>query len=233
MGLLVAWASFRLTQNAGHPVKPVLAPFFIAVPVIDCLVVMGRRLARGRSPFSADHGHLHHMLLQAGFRPTDIVVGLCASALVIGFGAAMVLHAGVGPSWFVVAFAAITTGYFVVSRTPAKTAQLLAAWRQPAPRPAPAPAGPVAPIRAGGRASAVYLPPLQPAARELAAHPLARGRADEMVLFGGLAEPADEESGYAEFADAIDSRDEEPIFATRTPAQLLRDFAQKRARPDA
>ena len=32
------------------------------VPVADCLRVMFTRLARGRSPFSPDRGHLHHLL---------------------------------------------------------------------------------------------------------------------------------------------------------------------------
>ncbi len=47
LGLWIAWASFRLTQTAGHPVTPVLAPFLIAPPVIDCLVLIVRRLRAG------------------------------------------------------------------------------------------------------------------------------------------------------------------------------------------
>jgi UDP-GlcNAc:undecaprenyl-phosphate GlcNAc-1-phosphate transferase len=30
--------------------------------VVDCLRLMGRRIMRGRSPFSSDREHLHHIL---------------------------------------------------------------------------------------------------------------------------------------------------------------------------
>jgi len=40
----------------------VLALWFL-VPIIDCLRLMATRVMKGRSPFSPDRNHLHHMLL--------------------------------------------------------------------------------------------------------------------------------------------------------------------------
>jgi UDP-GlcNAc:undecaprenyl-phosphate GlcNAc-1-phosphate transferase len=36
LGLAIAWVCFRLTQNPGHPVSPVLALWLLPVPVMDC-----------------------------------------------------------------------------------------------------------------------------------------------------------------------------------------------------
>lgn len=51
------------SHNVGFERLPsdMVALWFL-VPVVDCLRVMFARLARGRSPFSADRGHLHHIL---------------------------------------------------------------------------------------------------------------------------------------------------------------------------
>ena len=43
--------------------------FFLALPAIDTFVSVGRRILQGKSPFRADRGHLHHLLLRAGLSP--------------------------------------------------------------------------------------------------------------------------------------------------------------------
>ena len=45
--------------------------FFLALPAIDTFVSVTRRLLQGKSPFRADRGHLHHMLLQTGLTPKE------------------------------------------------------------------------------------------------------------------------------------------------------------------
>jgi UDP-GlcNAc:undecaprenyl-phosphate GlcNAc-1-phosphate transferase len=116
LGLWIAWASFRLTQTPGHPVTPVLAPFLIAPPVIDCLVLIVRRLLARRSPFFADRNHLHHHLLDAGFRPTWVVVILTGLTLAIGLAAGTARRAHVPEPVFPVVYLAAAAGYFLVSR---------------------------------------------------------------------------------------------------------------------
>ena len=69
---MMAWAAFRLTQDPWHPVAPVLAPFLIAPPVIDCLVLMARRIMHRKSPFEADRTHMHHLMLHGGFSVTGV-----------------------------------------------------------------------------------------------------------------------------------------------------------------
>ena len=65
-----------------------LVPFtlaLLAVPVFDTLRVMIRRIRNGRSPFSPDKNHLHHMFVDLGFSH------LCTTLSVIFLDLAVVL----------------------------------------------------------------------------------------------------------------------------------------------
>lgn len=125
LGLAVAWGCFRLTQTPSHPVTPVLAPFLIAVPVIDCLTLVLRRIATRRSPFSADRDHLHHVLADAGLSPTAIVLLVTLASLAIGLVAAMSLLRHVPQPLFIVAFLTLTALYVGVSRRRARFVALV------------------------------------------------------------------------------------------------------------
>lgn len=61
LGLILVWA---LVDSADSPggINPVTALWLTALPLMDTLRVMGRRILAGGSPFSADAGHLHHFL---------------------------------------------------------------------------------------------------------------------------------------------------------------------------
>ncbi len=84
LGLVIAWVSFRLTQNDGHPVNPVLALWLLPIPVMDTLVLIVRRLQEGRSPFAAGRDHIHHMMQDAGFGPTRAAFWLTVFSLACG-----------------------------------------------------------------------------------------------------------------------------------------------------
>ena len=88
LGYTIAYIAFRLTQSPVHPISPILAPYFIAIPVIDCLVLMLRRWRNGQSPVHADRNHIHHLLLDAGFSVTQTVRFLVLLSFLIGLAAA-------------------------------------------------------------------------------------------------------------------------------------------------
>ena len=88
LGFTIAYIAFRLTQNPVHPISPILAPYLIAVPVIDCLVLMVRRWRHGQSPVHADRNHIHHLLLDAGFSVNQTVRFLLLLSFVVGLAAA-------------------------------------------------------------------------------------------------------------------------------------------------
>lgn len=125
LGLVIAWAAFRLTQNPGHPVSPVLAPFLIAPPVIDCLALMLRRVVNGRSPFAADRGHMHHYMVDAGFSVTTSVLVITGFSLLLGALAGLALLVNLPHPLFVVAFLAMTVGWYWLTARRARAVRVL------------------------------------------------------------------------------------------------------------
>lgn len=66
LGLVLVWCCIKFTQGEHALISPVTALWFMAYPVMDTVAIMVRRMMKGRSPFSADRDHLHHVLLHAG-----------------------------------------------------------------------------------------------------------------------------------------------------------------------
>lgn len=73
LGFVVAVLSIRLMQVNIFAAKPVLAnaPVFVLgivlIPVFDTVRVFALRIWKGKSPFSADKTHIHHLLTTKGF----------------------------------------------------------------------------------------------------------------------------------------------------------------------
>lgn len=80
LGFLMAWVALGITQEPPPAAHPVTTLWVAALPIYDLLWSIGRRVARGRSPFEADRGHLHHLLLDGGLgvRATFSVLSVLA-----------------------------------------------------------------------------------------------------------------------------------------------------------
>ncbi|HEX5755244.1 MAG TPA: MraY family glycosyltransferase, partial [Arenimonas sp.] len=115
IGFAIAWYAVRLSQNPSHPVSPVLGPWTLAIPLIDCTVLMVRRWRQGRSPFSADRNHLHHMLLDAGYSAAAIAFGLAVLSLLLGLGAAVAIKLGIYRPLLVLLFIALWFAYYALT----------------------------------------------------------------------------------------------------------------------
>jgi len=131
LGFTIAYFSVRLSQAADHPVSPVLGPWALALPLIDCVTLMIRRWRQGRSPFAADRHHMHHMLLDAGFRASAVVVIIAGSSLVLGIAAAVAVKLGVYRPLVVVAFLVLLAGWYAFSVDYDAAVARLARWRSP------------------------------------------------------------------------------------------------------
>ena len=85
LGLLVGWCSVRIAAEPGPlAVSPANVAWVLALPVMDTLVVMGRRMGGGHSPFKPDRLHLHHVLVDLGFSPCQATWTLLALSFVYG-----------------------------------------------------------------------------------------------------------------------------------------------------
>jgi hypothetical protein len=68
-----------------HTLIAFLVPMAIfALPLLDTGFAFIRRLIHGRSPFSADRGHLHHRLVDMGFTQKNAVRILYAITALLG-----------------------------------------------------------------------------------------------------------------------------------------------------
>jgi UDP-GlcNAc:undecaprenyl-phosphate GlcNAc-1-phosphate transferase len=117
LGFALAWLSFRLTQNAAHPVSPVLALWFVPIPVMDTLVLMVRRLRNRRSPFCADRNHIHHLVEAAGVGPTRACLLLSAITLGCGMAVAQALRSDVPEPLLLGAFGLMCLGWYLLTRS--------------------------------------------------------------------------------------------------------------------
>lgn len=77
LGLLISASAITLTgqvdassitqENGGTALLPLLLPFTVlAIPLLDFIMAILRRVKAGRSPFSADREHLHHRIMRMG-----------------------------------------------------------------------------------------------------------------------------------------------------------------------
>ncbi len=126
LGFVIAWFSFRLTQNPGHPVSPVLPPFLILFPLLDCLALIARRLMLRRSPFSADRGHIHHLMLDAGFSHSQVVLTLTGLSLAVGLIAALMLKWNLPHPTFVAVFLVMLVVHYWVTASDGRAIRLFA-----------------------------------------------------------------------------------------------------------
>lgn len=115
LGLLLAWAAIELTQGAQAKITPAAAPWLVALPILDCLTLIGRRLAGGRSPFAADRMHFHHLLLDHGFSVSQVVlVGTALHLTLAGVGLGLIAL-GVSDVWLIVGFLLVLGGYAMLA----------------------------------------------------------------------------------------------------------------------
>lgn len=87
LGLALSWLLIELSQGQARVIEPAAVPWFLAVPFLDMVFVMSRRVLKGRSPFQADREHFHHVLLLAGYSVKQcvaILLSLSALCIIIG-----------------------------------------------------------------------------------------------------------------------------------------------------
>ena len=111
VGYLLAWMLIKLSQDGQPRLSTIDVLWCVALPVLDTLAVMVRRIREGKSPFKPDRGHIHHLLLNAGLshRATLIVlVGMAVTLAATGS-----LTRTLTPGSNLLAFSALTLIYVI------------------------------------------------------------------------------------------------------------------------
>ena len=77
-GFTVCWLAIDASQGEKNLITPTTVLWIMALPLFDSVCIMLRRLRRGRSPFSPDREHLHHIFHLAGYS-IDQTLGIVLS----------------------------------------------------------------------------------------------------------------------------------------------------------
>lgn len=97
------------SQREGHHIPLVAWAMVVALPLLDTLLVMARRMRYGQSPFLPDRTHLHHRLMTLGL-PHPAVVAVMYVAMAFFGALALVLLDY--PDWY--EFAALSLAGIVL-----------------------------------------------------------------------------------------------------------------------
>lgn len=102
LGYVLAALLVSGSQRDGHHIPLVAWAMVLALPLLDTLLVMARRMRYGHSPFLPDRTHLHHRLMTLGLAHPGVVAVMYAAMACFGV-LALVLKGY--PDWY--AFAAL------------------------------------------------------------------------------------------------------------------------------
>jgi len=119
LGLAMAWYAVALAGAQDRVSAPGIA-WVVALPVIDTVSLMVRRVMKGYSPFAPDREHLHHIFERAGYTPKETSAFLTLLAAVMGL-------VGVGGSLIAVPDVLLVLGLLAVAA--AHFVFIKAAWR--------------------------------------------------------------------------------------------------------
>ena len=103
IGFTLIWILLETTQGKTHPISPVTALWIIAIPLMDMVAIMYRRLRKGMSPFSADRQHIHHLIMRAGFTSRQAFVLITFAAAVLASIGVAAEYSHFVPEWVMLA----------------------------------------------------------------------------------------------------------------------------------
>jgi UDP-GlcNAc:undecaprenyl-phosphate GlcNAc-1-phosphate transferase len=112
LGRVPADPEFRSSGQSGARL------WLLPIPVMDCLVLIVRRLQAGRSPFSAGRDHIHHLMQEAGFGPTRAALWLAFFSLCCGLVVGQAMRLDVPHPLLLAAFLLLCIGWYLLTRKP-------------------------------------------------------------------------------------------------------------------
>ncbi|WP_050727169.1 glycosyltransferase family 4 protein [Vulgatibacter incomptus] len=87
LGFVLATTSLQVNQKSSTTVALLIPIVALGLPIFDTSLAFSRRMLSGRSPFSADRGHVHHRLLDAGLSHRQAALVLYGCCMVLSVAA--------------------------------------------------------------------------------------------------------------------------------------------------
>jgi UDP-GlcNAc:undecaprenyl-phosphate/decaprenyl-phosphate GlcNAc-1-phosphate transferase len=108
LGFVLATTAIQTNQRSSTAVALVVPVVALGLPIVDTLLAMARRAARGVPLFSADRGHIHHRLLDLGLSHRQTVLVLYGVSALLGVVALAIAYSSTSVAlWFLLALAAM------------------------------------------------------------------------------------------------------------------------------
>jgi UDP-GlcNAc:undecaprenyl-phosphate GlcNAc-1-phosphate transferase len=88
LGFVLAWLLIETTQGSDATMPAALAPWFLALPLMDTVALLIRRPLKGLPPFHPGRDHLHHHLMDRGLsqaRTVTLLISLNAVIALVGY----------------------------------------------------------------------------------------------------------------------------------------------------
>lgn len=125
LGFVFAYLLISLSQGEERAMTPVTALWVFAVPLMDVISVIIRRIRRKISPFKPDRGHLHHLLLDAGYRTRHVVYFIATAQLLLGIFGVMGYYLGVPDKISFLLFISILSIYAYITTQSLRVVKIL------------------------------------------------------------------------------------------------------------
>ncbi|MFP5040782.1 MraY family glycosyltransferase [Parasediminibacterium sp. JCM 36343] len=135
VGLINAILVIHFVETAAASVyipkqtSPAMGFGILLVPLLDTLRVFGIRILHGRSPFSPDRNHLHHLLLDRGFNHKQILFTLVSVAILFIVATYFALPLGC-TKVILLQIALFFCGVFILTKTKKRPHQQLSVVRK-------------------------------------------------------------------------------------------------------
>ena len=131
IGFTVIWILLETTQGPTHPISPVTALWIIAIPLMDMVAIMYRRLRKGMSPFSPDRQHIHHLIMRAGFTSRQAFVLITLAAAILASIGVLAEYSRIVPEWvMLVLFLLAFVLYDICIKRAWKVARFIKRWKR-------------------------------------------------------------------------------------------------------
>lgn len=121
--LVIKFITVADTPTVAFPIESSVAIgiAILMVPLADTLRVFSIRISQGRSPFSPDRNHIHHLLLDRGMNHKYVT--LCCLLLNVFFISLAYFSRALGPTYLILSMVVISLvllGVLLYSKKPAK-----------------------------------------------------------------------------------------------------------------
>ena len=112
LGFVIVWLLILGTQQETKYFRTVTALWVIAIPLMDMVAIMIRRIRKGNSPFKPDRKHLHHIFLRAGLSSRQ-ALGVIVVAAVLFTSIGLIAELWLVPEWIMlIIFISLFAGYY-------------------------------------------------------------------------------------------------------------------------